>query len=73
MILDFTPTDPMKELFWSAVINGVIAVPIMVVLMLLAGQERVMGQFVIRRRLRHLGWLATATMAVAVIAMFVTI
>ncbi len=73
VILDFTPTDPMKELFWSAVINGVIAVPIMVVLMLLAGQERVMGQYVIRRRLRHLGWLATATMAVAVIAMFVTI
>ena len=73
VILDFTPTDPMKELFWSAVINGVIAVPIMVVLMLLEGQERVMGQFVIRRRLRHLGWLATATMAVAVIAMFVTI
>ncbi|MEO5861935.1 MAG: divalent metal cation transporter [Burkholderiales bacterium] len=72
VFLDFTPMDPMKELFWSAVINGVIAVPIMVVMMLLASQERIMGQFVIRARLRHLGWLATATMAGAVAAMFVT-
>ena len=71
--LDFTPTDPMKELFWSAVINGVIAVPIMIVMMLLGSQEQIMGQFVIRKRLRHLGWLATAAMALAVAAMFVTL
>ena len=72
VVLDFTPTDPMKELFWSAVINGVIAVPIMVVMMLLGSQEQIMGQFVIRRRLRRLGWLATAVMALAVAAMFLT-
>ena len=72
IVLDFTPTDPMKELFWSAVINGVIAVPIMVVMMLLGSQEQIMGQFVIRKRLRRLGWLATAAMATAVVGMVVT-
>jgi NRAMP (natural resistance-associated macrophage protein)-like metal ion transporter len=73
VILDFSPADPMKELFWSAVINGVIAVPIMVVMMLLGSQERIMGQFVIRKRLRRLGWLATAAMAIAVAGMFATL
>lgn len=64
--------DPMKELFWSAVINGAIAVPIMVVMMLLGSRESVMGQFVIRRRLRRLGWLATGVMGLAVVGMFAT-
>ncbi len=73
ILLDFTPMDPMKELFWSAVINGVIAVPIMAVMMLLGSRDQVMGQFVIHRRLRRLGWLATAVMAIAVIAMFATL
>lgn len=72
VILDFSPMDPVKELFWSAVINGVIAVPIMAVMMLLGSNESVMGRFVIRKRLRRLGWLATFTMAAAVVAMFVT-
>ncbi|MEO8303078.1 MAG: Nramp family divalent metal transporter [Betaproteobacteria bacterium] len=70
--LDFTPIDPIKALFWSAVINGVIAVPIMVVMMLLADDPKVMGPFVVTRRLKALGWLATWTMAAAVVAMFVT-
>jgi len=65
--IDFTPIDPIKALFWSAVINGVIAVPIMAVMMLLAAKPEVMGPFVIRRRLKRLGWLATALMAVAVL------
>ena len=70
--LDFTPIDPFKALFWTAVLNGVIAVPIMVVMMLLADDPRVMGPFTVTRRLKALGWLATWTMAAAVIAMFVT-
>ncbi len=70
--LDFTPIDPIKALFWSAVVNGVIAVPIMVVMMLLADDPEVMGPFVVTRRLKALGWLATWTMAAAVVAMFVT-
>jgi len=70
--LDFTPIDPFKALFWTAVLNGVIAVPIMIVMMLLADDARVMGPFTVTRRLKMLGWLATWTMAAAVIAMFVT-
>ena len=70
--LDFSPIDPIKALFWSAVINGVIAVPIMVVMMLLADDPKVMGGFTVTRRLKALGWLATGTMAAAVAAMFAT-
>ncbi len=70
--LCFTPTDPMKELFWSAVINGVIAVPIMTVMMLLATRRDVMGAQVIGPRLRAVGWLATAAMAFTVLAMAFT-
>ncbi|MEP7083554.1 MAG: divalent metal cation transporter, partial [Betaproteobacteria bacterium] len=71
-ILNFTPIDPIKALLWSAVINGVIAVPIMVVMMLLGTRRRIMGEFVIGTRLRIFGWAATAVMAVAVVAMLVT-
>jgi NRAMP (natural resistance-associated macrophage protein)-like metal ion transporter len=70
VLLDFTPIDPIKALFWSAVINGIIAVPIMVVMMLLADDPKVMGAFTVTRRLKALGWLATWTMAAAVVAMF---
>lgn len=72
VILCFTPTDPVKELFWSAVLNGVIAVPIMAVMMLLATRPATMGPHVIGSRLRWLGWLATAVMSATVVAMFVT-
>jgi Mn2+/Fe2+ NRAMP family transporter len=70
--LDFSPIDPIRALFWAAVINGVIAVPIMVVMMLLADDPKVMGDFVVTRRLKALGWLATGTMAAAVVAMIAT-
>jgi NRAMP (natural resistance-associated macrophage protein)-like metal ion transporter len=70
--LDFTPMDPIRALFWAAVINGIIAVPIMIVMMLLADDPKVMGPFTITRRLKALGWLATWTMAAAVFAMLVT-
>ena len=71
--LDFTDIDPIKALVWSAIINGVIAVPIMAVMMRLAVMPDVMGPFVIKRRLRILGWVATAVMAAAVMAMFATL
>jgi Mn2+/Fe2+ NRAMP family transporter len=70
--LNFTAVDPIKALFWTAVINGVIAVPIMAVMMLMAVRPDVMGQFTIRRKLQVLGWLATGVMAFAVLAMVVT-
>jgi NRAMP (natural resistance-associated macrophage protein)-like metal ion transporter len=70
--LNFTHLDPMRALVWSAEINGVIAVPIMAIMMLLASREDIMGRFVIRPRLRRLGWAATAVMAVTVVGMIVT-
>jgi NRAMP (natural resistance-associated macrophage protein)-like metal ion transporter len=68
--LCFTPIDPIKALYWSAVINGVISVPIMVVMMLMASRSDIMGGFVISTRLRLLGWGGTIVMAIAVAAMF---
>jgi NRAMP (natural resistance-associated macrophage protein)-like metal ion transporter len=70
VILCFSPTDPVKELFWAAVLNGVIAVPIMVVMMLLASRPETMGVNVIGKCLRWLGWIATFVMGCIVIAMF---
>jgi NRAMP (natural resistance-associated macrophage protein)-like metal ion transporter len=70
--LVFAPIDPIKALYWSAVINGVISIPIMAVMMLMAARTDVMGRLVITRRLKVLGWLCTAVMAAAVTAMFVT-
>lgn len=73
VMLCFSPFDPVQELFWAAVLNGVIAVPIMAVMMLLATNSRVMRGHAIGRRLRVLGWAATAAMAITVIALFVTL
>ena len=70
--LVFSPIDPIKALFWSAVVNGVISVPIMVVMMLMAARSDIMGKLVISRRLKLLGWLCTAVMAI-VVAMLVTL
>ena len=72
VVLSFTPMDLVRELFWSAVLNGVIAVPIMVVMMLLAGDRNAMAGHILSLRLRWLGWLATAVMAATVLAMFMT-
>ena len=71
-VLNFTPLDPIKALFWSAVINGVAAAPIMAMIMLMASKNAVMGQFTLRPFLKTLGWLATAAMAAAAIGMFAT-
>ena len=70
--LNFTSIDPIKALFWAAVINGVLAGPVMVVIMLMATNPAVMGQFTLSRRLRITGWLATAVMLVAAGGLFVT-
>ncbi len=69
--IDFSGVDSIKMLLWAAVLNGVISVPIMAIMMLLAVMPAVMGPFVIRRRLKVLGWLATTVMAAAVATMFV--
>ncbi len=71
--INFTAIDPIKALFWSAVLNGVVAVPLMVMMMLMAMQPRVMGRFTLPAPLWALGWLCTGTMAVAVAIMFATL
>lgn len=71
--LCFTPIDPIKALYWSAVINGVISVPIMAIMMLMAAKPEIMGRFVLNLKLKVLGWVCTGVMALAVIAMFWTI
>ena len=73
LALDFTSIDPIKALFWSAVINGVTSVPIMVLMILMASNVKIMGKFVIPVPLRVLGWLATGVIATAAVAMFVFI
>src|SRR6266446_2409727 len=57
--MNFTPIDPIKALFWSAVINGVVAVPVMTVMMLMTSRRKIMGKFTIGGWLRVLGWLST--------------
>jgi NRAMP (natural resistance-associated macrophage protein)-like metal ion transporter len=69
--VDFSPLDPIKALIWSAVLNGVIVVPIMAAMMVVAGRRKIMGDFVAALWQRMLGWAATAIMAAAAIAMFV--
>jgi Mn2+/Fe2+ NRAMP family transporter len=70
--LNMMPIDPMKALYWSAVINGIVAVPVMGAMMLLATRTRIMGEFTIRGSLRLMGWLTMLIMATAVVAMFAT-
>jgi NRAMP (natural resistance-associated macrophage protein)-like metal ion transporter len=72
ILLNFTPLDPIKALFWSAVVNGVVAVPVMVMIMLMAASPKIMGRFYLSRRLKFMGWLATFVMAVASVGMFAT-
>ena len=67
--IDWSPLDPIKALYWSAVLNGVIAVPMMVALMLVATNRRKMGEFRAGWVLGGLGWLTTAIMAAATITM----
>jgi len=71
--MNFMAIDPIKALFWSAVINGVAAAPIMVVVMIMAMQKRVMGRFVVPARLAAVGWLATLVMAATVVGMATTV
>ena len=65
-----SPIDPIKALYWTAVINGVIAVPVMTVMMLMAQRKSIMGVFTIPTSLRMFGWIATVVMGAAALAMF---
>jgi NRAMP (natural resistance-associated macrophage protein)-like metal ion transporter len=67
--IDYSGLDPIKALYWSAVINGVIAVPMMAAMMYVAGHRGKMGRFRVGPALGILGWLSTAVMAAAAVAM----
>jgi len=70
--LNFTPIDPIKALYWSAVVNGVLAAPVMVILMLLVRRPKVMGDLVVTGPLYWLGWAATIAMAFCIVGMVAT-
>jgi NRAMP (natural resistance-associated macrophage protein)-like metal ion transporter len=68
-LMNFTPINPIKALFWSAVINGIVAVPVMAVMMVMSTKHAIMGRFTVHGPLRFFGWLATTAMAAAAAAM----
>ena len=67
--LNFTALDPIKALYWSAVINGILAAPIMTVMMLLVRRKSVMGDLLISGPVYWLGWIATAAMFLCIVGM----
>jgi Mn2+/Fe2+ NRAMP family transporter len=71
LAIQYLPISPMKALFWSAVINGIVAVPLMVVIILLVSKKPVMGAYTASRPIVVLGWIATAIMGVAAVWMFI--
>jgi Mn2+/Fe2+ NRAMP family transporter len=71
LIIQYSPISPMKALFWSAIINGVVAVPLLVVITLLASKKSVMGKYTASRTLIVLGWMTTAVMGAAAVCMLI--
>ncbi len=71
LLIQYSPISPMKALFWSAVINGIVAVPLMIAIMLLSSKTSLMGFYVASPAMKILGWLATGIMAVAAIYLFI--
>ncbi|MGI4958378.1 MAG: Nramp family divalent metal transporter [Janthinobacterium lividum] len=67
--IDWSPLDPIKALFWSAVLNGLVAVPIMAAMMVVVSRKSSMGEFIASRWLLFFGWAATGVMAAAAAAM----
>ena len=69
LVIQYSPINPMKALFWSAVINGVVAVPLLAVITVLVSKASVMGPYTASRSLIVMGWIATAVMGVAAVMM----
>jgi len=72
VLINFSPINPIKALYWSAVINGVVAVPVMIIMMLMTENPGIMGKYPVDDGLRMVGWMSTAVMAAAAGAMAVT-
>jgi Mn2+/Fe2+ NRAMP family transporter len=73
LVLNFIHLNPIKALFWSAVLNGVVAVPVMSLMMVLTQNAKVMGKFILPLYLRIGGWIATAVMVIASLGMILTL
>src|SRR5205814_7573590 len=71
LVIQYSPISPMKAQFWSAVISGVVAVPLLVVITLIASKKSVMGAFTASPPIVILGWITTAVMGVAAVRMFI--
>lgn len=69
VLMNFTPINPIRALYWAAVINGIVAVPVMAIMMLLTSDKRLMGQFSVKGILRIIGWTTTLVMATAVVGL----
>jgi len=67
--ITISPLNPIQALYWSAVVNGVVSVPVMVVMLLISANARVMGRFTVTGVLRWLGWASTAAMLFCVVGM----
>jgi NRAMP (natural resistance-associated macrophage protein)-like metal ion transporter len=72
LLMNFFHIDPVKALVWAAALNGLVAAPLMVVIMLMATSSNVMGKFKVPAYLLWTGWLATATMGVVCAGLFLT-
>jgi NRAMP (natural resistance-associated macrophage protein)-like metal ion transporter len=70
--MNFSPIEPFEALYWAAVLNGIVAVPVMAMMMLISTNRQIMGKFTVGRAMCAVGWTATAVMGVAVAAMAVT-
>jgi Mn2+/Fe2+ NRAMP family transporter len=73
VLIDWSPIDPIRALFWSAVLNGVTSAPLMVAMMMVVSSRRLMGQFTASRLLLLFGWAATAVMAAATVLLFASL
>ena len=71
LAIQYSPINPMKALFWSAVINGIVAVPLMALIIILASKKSVMGDYTASRPIVIMGWIATAIMGAAALGMII--
>jgi NRAMP (natural resistance-associated macrophage protein)-like metal ion transporter len=70
LVIQYSPISPMKALFWSAVINGIVAVPLLAVIVILVSKKSVMGDYTASRPIIVLGWTTTIIMGIAAVRMF---
>jgi NRAMP (natural resistance-associated macrophage protein)-like metal ion transporter len=73
VLIDWSGIDPIRALFWSAVLNGIASVPLMIAMMVVVSRHRVMGRFTASAALLMFGWAATAVMAAATLLFFVSL